>query len=184
MFFVFFVCFFGIALLFCMYFLIGQQIKWQVILSIKWFLAYIVFVLYAIGKVFIRTLLPLMFLIFVSNYNIWNEIDSFRWFLLYFYIFCFLIIVLMTLDIMPISIYLFHIFPSKVLPQMPVKFGYVEWHYETINTSLFRESYLKDKFGNDVAKIIIEYVSRFHFVREEKEIQMKMYRQASLLGKW
>ena len=90
----------------------------------------------------------------------------------------------MTWDIWSVSIYLFHIFPGKGLPQMPVKFDYVKWHYDTIIAARFRESYLKDKFGSDVAQIIIEYVSRFHFVREEKQIQMKMYRQESLLGKW
>ena len=157
--------------------------KWQLIFAINWFEKYIMRTLNMIGQLLIRPLLPFMFLVFVYYYDIWNEIDTFRWVLLYFYVFCLFIVIIMTLDIMPISIYLFHIFPSKKLPQMAVKFSYVEWHYETIMKCRFHESYLKDKFGNDVSNIIIQYVGTFDFVQEEKQMKMQMYRRASLLGK-
>lgn len=129
--------------------------------------AFVAFILYMIGRVMVRLLLPYYFLAFVWYYNIWNEIGEFQWAMMILYLsisiasgisFCF---------VMPLSRYMFYIFPGKKLPDPRISFDVVKQHYDEYISIRFREVYVVDVLGNDIGSIINEYVGRFNRIKED-----------------
>ena len=134
--------------------------------TIEIFLEIVVYILaplYLISRI-VGLMFPIIIILYVNGYGLWNDIDGLQWSLLGIYTCLFLAVIILCLFIVPRAYYQSFILPGAdifptLIPGSKLFVNFVkDYYYPKLIITPIRDYLIKDIFGVDVGRIILKYL--------------------------